>query len=278
MPAAGLLGEAAVWPWEKGTDMVFTSKQRTVEGLVAIVTGAASGMGAATARLFAENGAVVAVTDRDQVGIEHVVQEIRDAGGKAQGWLLDLADHAAIRSVVPEIAEVLGGIDILVNNAGIAGFCAIDAEGYDELWDAMITVNLTAQQRMIRAALPWLRRSNSPRIVNIASTEALGATIHDSAYIASKAGVAGLTRALAMDLGKDGILVNAICPGAIETPMSAFASEEEKALFAKRRTVLRRYGQPEEVAQMTLSLCLPAASYLTGTVIPVDGGLVVRNA
>ena len=251
---------------------------RTVSGLVTVITGAASGMGAATARVFAEDGAIVAVTDRNREGIERVVAEIVDGGGKARGWCLDVSDHAAIRSTISDIAQTLGGIDILINNAGIAGFKAIDADDYDQLWDAIIATNLTAQQRVARAALPWLRKSSSPRIVNVASTEALGATKYDSAYIASKAGVVGLTRALAMDLGKDGILVNAICPGPINTAMTAPISDEDKTLFAKRRTILRRYGEPEEVAHVTLSLCLPAVSYLTGVVIPVDGGLTARNA
>ena len=137
---------------------------------------------------------------------------------------------------------------------------------------------LTAHQRVIRAALPYLRKSKWPRIVNIASTEALGATALHSPYSAAKAGVTGLTRSLAVELGRDGITVNCICPGPITTGTTARISDEHKAVFARRRTALGRYGDPEEVAHMTLSLCLPAASFLTGAVIPVDGGLMARNA
>jgi 3-oxoacyl-[acyl-carrier protein] reductase len=137
---------------------------------------------------------------------------------------------------------------------------------------------LTAHQRVIRAALPYLRTSKSPRIVNIASTEALGATALHSPYSAAKAGVVGLTRSLAVELGRDGITVNCICPGPILTAMTARISDEHKAIYARRRTALGRYGYPEEVAHMTLSLCLPAASFLTGAIIPVDGGLMARNA
>jgi len=130
----------------------------------------------------------------------------------------------------------------------------------------------------VRAALPHLRRSRCPRIVNIASTEALGATARDSPYAAAKAGVTGLTRALAVELGREGITVNCICPGPILTGMTGGIPEADRQTFARRRTALGRYGRPEEVAHMTLSLCLPAASYITGAVIPVDGGLMARNA
>src|ERR1019366_4299611 len=153
-----------------------------------------------------------------------------------------------------------------------------DAEGYDALWSRQIPILLTAHQRIIRAALPYLRQSASPRIVNIASTEALGATARDSIYAAAKAGVTGLTRALAVELGKEGITVNCICPGPIHTGMTEAISRDGKETFANRRPALRRYGEPEEVAHITLSLCLPAASYITGAIIPVDGGLTARNA
>jgi 3-oxoacyl-[acyl-carrier protein] reductase len=123
-----------------------------------------------------------------------------------------------------------------------------------------------------------LRKSNSPRIVNIASTEALGATALHSPYSAAKAGVTGLTRSLAVELGREGITVNCICPGPIRTAITDRIPEEHKTIYAKRRTALGRYGEAEEVAHMTLSLCLPAASFLTGAVIPVDGGLMARNA
>ena len=171
-----------------------------------------------------------------------------------------------------------GGLDIVVNNAGISVRVAIDDEGYDEAWAKALAVMLTAHQRTIRAALPYLRTSKSPRIVNIASTEALGATALHSPYSAAKAGVVGLTRSLAVELGRDGITVNCICPGPITTGMTARIKDEHKAIYARRRTALGRYGDPEEVAHMTLSLCLPAASFLTGAVIPVDGGLMARNA
>ncbi len=251
---------------------------RSVKGLTVLVTGAGSGMGRATAELFAAEGANVAVTDLPGTPIEAIAMGLRSAGHAARAWALDVSDGAAVRSVVEEVAGHFGGLDILVNNAGISGFSPIDADDYDLVWDRVVAVLLTAHQRLVRAALPHLRRSGSPRIVNIASTEALGATARNSPYAAAKAGVTGLTRALAVELGKEGITVNCICPGPILTGMTDKVPDADKQTYARRRTALRRYGSPEEVAHMTLSLCLPAASYITGAVIPVDGGLMARNA
>jgi 3-oxoacyl-[acyl-carrier protein] reductase len=256
------------------------SKQlsRSVKGLTVLVTGAASGMGRATARLFADEGARVAVTDVTVDGAGAVADEILRQGGSARAWRLDVADAPAIETVIADIAAHFGSLDIIVNNAGISVRVAIDDATYDEAWAKGLAVMLTAHQRIIRAALPHLRKSASPRIVNIASTEALGATALHSAYSAAKAGVTGLTRSLAVELGREGITVNCICPGPIRTAITERISEEHKTIYAKRRTALGRYGEPEEVAHMTLSLCLPAASFLTGAVIPVDGGLMARNA
>ncbi len=256
----------------------FKQLSRSVRGLTVLVTGAASGMGRATARVFAAEGAKVAVTDFSAEGAEAVAAEIAASGQVAKAWRLDVASRDDITAVVNDVATHFGGLDIVINNAGISVRVAIDDEGYDEAWARGLAVMLTAHQRVIRAALPYLRKSKSPRIVNIASTEALGATALHSPYSAAKAGVAGLTRSLAVELGRDGITVNCICPGPITTGMTARISDEHKAIYARRRTALGRYGDPEEVAHMTLCLCLPAASFLTGAVIPVDGGLMARNA
>jgi 3-oxoacyl-[acyl-carrier protein] reductase len=256
----------------------FKTLSRSVKGLTVLVTGAASGMGRATARVFAAEGAHVAVTDITAEGTRAIAGEIAANGGTAKAWTLDVADCEQIVAVVNDVAAHFGGLDIVVNNAGISVRLAIDDDGYDEAWAKAIAVMLTAHPRIIRAALPYLRKSKSPRIVNIASTEALGATALHSPYAAAKAGVTGLTRSLAVELGREGITVNCICPGPIRTAITDRISEEHKTIYAKRRTALGRYGDPEEVAHMTLSLCLPAASFLTGAVIPVDGGLMARNA
>lgn len=251
---------------------------RSVQGLTVLVTGAASGMGRATAEVFAAEGAHVACTDIAAESVREVADDLVHRGFSAEAWTLDVADPAAIALTVEAVAARFGGLDVLVNNAGISAFCPIDAEPYDEVWARALSILLTAQQRLVRAALPHLRKSASPRIVNIASTEALGATSRDSPYAAAKAGVTGLTRALAVELGPEGVTVNCICPGPILTGMTANVPDEDKQTYARRRTALRRYGRPEEVAHMTLSLCLPAASYITGVTIPVDGGLMARNA
>lgn len=251
---------------------------RSIEGKVAIVTGAASGMGRATAILFADEGAHVAVTDLDSANVQTVVDEILAAGGSAHGWQLDVTNADDRRSVTAAVNERWGGIDILVNNAGIAIETAVDTNDFEQIWDKTLAVLLTAQVQLIRDCLPSLEKTGAGRIVNIASTEGLGATKGISPYTAAKTGVIGLTRSLAVELGPRGITVNCICPGPILTGMTAAIPDDAKKEFARRRVALKRYGNPEEVAHGTLNFVLPASSYMTGAVLPVDGGLTIKNA
>jgi 3-oxoacyl-[acyl-carrier protein] reductase len=254
-----------------------TAGSRSVAGKTVLVTGAASGMGRATAHLFADEGAKVAVTDLVAAEVERVVDEITDAGGIARGWVLDVSDPQAVERVVGEVVTDLGSLDILVNNAGLVAGGPVDGPSYLDDFQRTLDVDLIAHVRTIRAALSHLKRSGEGRIVNIASTEGSGATRYNSAYVAAKHAVIGLTRALAIELAEFGITVNCVQPGPIRTGMTAAIPEEAKTKFARRRVPLRRYGEPEEVAQMTLSLCLPAMSYVTGVNVPVDGGLLIQN-
>ena len=253
---------------------------RSIAGHTALVTGAASGMGRATAHLFASHGANVAVTDLDQAKCDAVAAEIAEAvyAGQALPMALDVTDAAAIDSAIARTVEKFGGLDIVVNNAGFAKHAMIEDEHYPQVWGASLDAMLSAHANIIRAAMPHLRASEHPRIVNIASTEGLGATPGNSPYVAAKHGVIGLTRGMAVDLGRDGSTCNCVCPGPIRTGITDGIPEEHKTIYAKRRVPMRRYGFPEEVAQMTLNLVLPSASFVTGAVIPVDGGMSIKNA
>ncbi len=250
---------------------------RSIAGKVALVTGAASGMGRATAMLFADEGAKVAVTDLDAERIAEVVEAVSEAGGEARGFVLDVSKLEEIDRVVAEVAETFGGLDILVNNAGIGRPTPTRAESFEADWEKTLAVNLTAHARTVRAALAHLQVGGEGRVVNIASTEGVGAQAYMVAYTASKHGVVGLTRALAVDLGDCGVTVNCVCPGPIETGMTAAIPEEVKRKFARRRVPLRRYGDPEEVAHGILNFCLPASSYMNGAVLMIDGGLSIQN-
>ena len=251
---------------------------RSISGRIAMITGAASGMGEATAYLFADEGARLALIDLNAEPLERVAEKIRSRGGEVQTSAFDVSDQAAVRAAVAGFAEHFGGLDILVNNAGISAQAPIDSPDYEAVWQRGLDVLISAQQRLIRAALPKLRESDAARIVNIASTEGLGATRYGSPYTAAKHAVIGLTRSLAVELGPEGITVNCICPGPIHTGMTQDIPMEAKQEYARRRTALRRYADPEEVAHGTLNFVLPASSFMTGVALPVDGGLTIRNA
>ena len=254
-----------------------TELSRSIAGQVAIVTGAASGMGRATALLFADEGARVALVDLDRDRLDPVVALLRSAGHDTEAYAVDLAQSSAIAPLVAQVVERFGGVDILVNNAGVSSPSPVDSEDYEEAWERTLSVNLTAHQRLIRAALPHLEAKGAGRVVNIASTEGVGAQPFVSAYTASKHGVIGLTRAFAVERSRGGVTYNCVCPGPIRTGMTEKIPDEAKQKFARRRVPIGRYGEPEEVAHATLGLVLPASSFINGAVLMADGGLSIQN-
>ena len=254
---------------------------RSLDGSVAIVTGAASGMGRATAHLMADEGVRVVVADLGTARVATVVDEICAVHGAdaALGVECDVASHDQLKELVARTLDWAGHLNIVINNAGVSMInSAFQPEDeFEANWAQTLDINLTAHARLIRLAVPHLVETGAGRIVNIASTEAIVTTAGLAAYAASKAGVVGITKSFAVELGRHGVTVNCICPGPIDTGMTAGIDDESKATYARRRVPLRRYGEPDEVAQMTLNLCLPASSFVNGAHIPVDGGMSIRH-
>jgi 3-oxoacyl-[acyl-carrier protein] reductase len=250
---------------------------RSVAGKVTVITGAASGMGRATAGVFADEGAPLILLDRSTDALAEVVDRLRGEGATVWAAAVDLTERDDVEAAVGQARSEVGPVAILVNNAGISTLAAVDSPDLDREWERVMGVNLEAAVTMIRLSLDDLKRADGGRIVNIASTEGLGATRGILPYTVSKHGVIGLTRAVAMDLGRAGVTCNCICPGPIETGMTDPIPADVRAAFARRRVPLGRYGTPEEVAHAVLSLALPASSYINGAILCVDGGLMVQN-
>ncbi len=249
---------------------------RSIVDRVAIVTGAGSGMGRATAVLLVSEGASVVAVDRDADGLQALYELVPD-GSPLHLVVADLTASDAPATIVSAAHQAFGEVDIIVNAAGVSFPVALTDEGFADAWRLTFAVNVDAQAHLIAACLADLQRNGDGRVVNIASTEGLGATAPMAPYTASKHAVVGLTKSLAVELGPSGVTVNCICPGPINTGMTADIKDEHKAIYARRRTALRRYGEPEEVAHMILSLVLPASSFTTGAILTVDGGLSIRS-
>jgi NAD(P)-dependent dehydrogenase (short-subunit alcohol dehydrogenase family) len=239
----------------------------------AIVTGAASGIGRATAQLFAEEGAQVLAVDVPTSAIASTFDGIANVTPLA----LSIIEDGAPARIVGEAIARFGRLDILMNNAGVSGRQFID-EIKDEDWDRIMAVNVTAQMKLARAAVPHLRKSPSARIINVASVMAEGTDLGLSAYCASKAGVAGLTRTLALELGRDNITANYLLPGAIKTGMTSplWDARPDVADIWAKKSPLRRVGQPIDLARAALFLASDEAAFITGHGLNVDGGLMLR--
>lgn len=242
------------------------------EGRVAAVTGATQGNGAAIAKGFAAAGARVALGDIDGAGAEAVAAEIAAAGGEVISTAVDVTDRAAIDRFAAEVRDRLGPAAILVNNAGVIRRTPLDDEAFDADWDAVFAVNVDGPRLTTRAFLSQLTETRGA-IVNLASIMSLTAGPNISAYAASKGAVAQMTRAMAHDLAPKGVRVNALAPGVIATPMTEATRANPDAIGRfMAHTPMGRVGQPEELVGPALFLASDAASYVTGAILPVDGG------
>lgn len=245
-----------------------------LQGKTAIVTGASSGIGRASALRFAQEGARVVCADVDEAGGEETVRLIGEAGGTAVFQRTDVADRAQAEALVQRAVDEYGGLDVAFNNAGTEGTMAPTADATDEVWDRTIAVNLTGVFYAMRAQIPALRARGGGSIVNCASIAGLVGFPNLPAYVASKHGVVGMTKATALELAPEGIRVNALCPGVIDTPMVDRATggdPEAKGGYAAAEPI-HRLGRSEEMADVALWLASERSSFVTGQAIAADGG------
>lgn len=241
---------------------------------IAIITGGAKGIGAATAELFAAQGATVAILDADLEGAQAKAQAIVAQGGRAEAHRCDVSRRAAVQGVVDQVVASHGKLDVMVNNAGIARDATV-LNTTEELWDSVLAVNLTGVFNGCQAAIRHMRQKGYGRILNTSSVSSYG-NFGQSTYSASKAGVTALTRTLALECARYGITVNCVAPGLIETPLSATMPEAVRDVQI-RKTPVGRIGRPADIARAFLFLASPGASFITGHMLVVDGGQTLPN-
>lgn len=249
-----------------------------LDGKIALITGAGSGIGRASALVFAREGAKVAVADKLVDGGQETVRMVEAAGGTASFIKVDVSDAASVEAMVNATVETYGRIDCAYNNAGIEGQVAPTDSYADDMFDRVIAVNLTGVWLCMKYEIPRLLEQGGGAIVNTASGAGLIGVAGLSAYVASKHGVIGLTKTAALEYAKSGIRVNAVCPGLIQTPMVERLTADQpqlgEALVAMEP--VGRTGRPEEIAESVVWLCSDAASFVTGHAMSVDGGFVAQ--
>ena len=250
------------------------------KGKVAIVTGAAAGIGRATALAFAEHGASVALLDRNAAGVEETASMVRQKGGPALALRADVGIEQEVAEAFRQIAITFEQIDILINNAGVELYKDfLDFESVE--WDRLLAVNLNSVYYCSKQAIPFMIRSGEGSIVNMSSVQALATTGQVSPYAAAKGGILSLTRDMAREFGKHKIRVNSICPGCIHTPMMdrTLATMPNAEVVVERMAQaipLQRLGRAEDIAKVALFLASPYADYVSGTSLVVDGGLLSK--
>lgn len=247
---------------------------KQLQGRVALVTGASSGIGRASARAFAAAGAHVAVVDTDAASGYETVLEIRAKGGEALFFGCDVTDEAQVSGLIAAVTTAFGRLDFAHNNAGISPVTGNTVACPKELWDRIIAVNLTGVWLGMKYQIPAMLAAGGGAIVNTSSGVGLKGNANQPAYIASKHGVVGLTKAAAIEFAASGIRVNAVCPGAVLTPLVEGKVQAGAYTLDTLAGVcpMHRVGSPEEIANAVVWLCSDAASFVNGVAIPVDGG------